>query len=126
MSVATLEAPASTVRWVTSGKDVGAAIRARRMALGLTAKALAAEAGVDRSRVTAVEDGDAVRSSTLGAIDAALARLEEAMSGPYDAATGHITQTIELPDGTKVTIAGPMDNVVEAAERFLRRNTEQQ
>lgn len=120
MSLATLDEVPSTV-WGVAQDDVGSSIRARRTALGMSVRALAAEAGVDRSRVTTVEDGGSVRSATLGAIEAALSRLEEEVSGPYDHTRDQITQTIKLPDGTEVTYVGSVDNVVEAAERFLSR-----
>lgn len=119
MSLATLEALPSTVWHVTDG--VGSSIRARRTALGMSVRALAVAAGVDRSRVATVEDGGTVRPSTLGAIEAALAKLEAEMSGPYDKVPEQITQTIRLPDGTEVVHTGSVDGVIEAAERFLSR-----
>lgn len=119
MSVAVMERAPSNVFDVGTRVD-GESIRVRRTALGLTAKALAERAGVDRSRVAAAEAGGPVRPSTMGALDAALTQLEAEVSGPYDA-PDHITNVIEMPDGTKVTFVGSPENVVEAAQRFLKR-----
>lgn len=100
-------------------RDVdGESIRQRRVALGLTARELAERAGVDRSRVAAVESGGNVRASTLGALDAALTRIEQELSGPYDQDADQITSTLELPDGTRVTFAGSAETVVDAVRRF--------
>lgn len=119
MTVATLEQSPLSVPFV-GNTDLGQRLRTRRMALGLSVTALAKAAGVDRSRVSAAESGAAIRSSTLGALEAALDQAEK-----FQAAKGggqsDVTSVLELPDGTRVTFIGPAENVVEAAQRFLKR-----
>lgn len=125
MSAEVLERPASVMQ-VAGGGGVGAAMRGRREALGLSVRALAERAGVDRSRVTAVEDGQTVRASTLGAIEAALARLEEEVSGPYDEPE-HKTVTYHVVVdalGVDVTVAGPvsdMNRLEDSVARLLAK-----
>lgn len=121
MSAQVLERPASVMQ-VAGGGGIGAAMRARREALGLSVRALAERAGVDRSRVSAVEEGQSVRSSTLGAIEAALARLEEEVSGPYDEAGPRtVTYRVQFGDqGAHVTIEGEVDDIPEL-EASVRR-----
>lgn len=118
MTLATLERAAPSVPFV-GDPELGQRIRTRRMALGMSVTALAKLAGVDRSRVSAAESGASVRSSTLGAIEAALSQAEaNAASGK---GTDGATSILELPDGTKVTFIGSADDVADAARRFLSR-----
>lgn len=118
MTVATLELGTSSVPFV-GDVDLGKRIRARRMALGMSVTALAKTAGVDRSRVSAAENGASIRSSTLGAIEATLDRAERDRAARGNQAD--TTSVIELGDGTRVTFVGSAENVVEAAQRFLKR-----
>lgn len=115
MSAVTLERPTLTFGDVVV-EGVGARIQARRMALGMTVKDLAELAGVDRGRLAKIEAGENARTSTIGAIEAALTQVEEEVSGPYD---DPITSTIELPDGTKITWQGSREGVAEEVRRFL-------
>lgn len=119
MTVATLERGAHTVPFVGDA-ELGIRLRARRMALGMSVTALANKAGVDRSRVSAAESGASIRSSTLGAIEAALTQAEKAR-----ASTDGATSILELPDGTKITFIGSPDDVADAARRFLSRQKRQ-
>lgn len=103
--------------FVTEG-EIGPELRRRRESLGLSVRQLASLAQVDRGRLSALESSDpAVRASTIGAVRSTLDRLEHEM-GQTDT-PDLVTNTIELPDGTKVTFVGPADGVAEAAAKFL-------
>lgn len=55
-------------------------VKSRRMALGMSVKKLAESAGIDRGTLTALESADPrTRESTVGAVEAALSRLEHEM-----------------------------------------------
>lgn len=102
--------------FVTEG-EIGPELRQRREALGLSVRQLASLAQVDRGRLAALESGDpAVRASTIGAVRSTLERLEHEMG---EDTPDLVTNTIELPDGTKVTFVGSADGVAEAASKFL-------
>lgn len=121
---ATKERPHTLERVVTTG--AGEAIRKRRTALGVTVKALAEKAGVDRGRLAAIEDGATARASTIGAIEAALARLEQEMSGPYDEpdSGGMVTFRMSGDFGVDVVVQGPVENLAElesSVERLIQR-----
>lgn len=103
---------------------VGGAIRARRAALGLSVKALAERAGVDRGRLAAIEEGASARSATIGALESTLSRLEEEMGGPYDSEHGLVTFRLRGNFGIDVTLQGPVDNLDEleaSVERLLAK-----
>lgn len=121
--VRTKERP-HTLEGVTD-TGVGKAIKARRVALGVTVKALAEKAGVDRGRLAAIEDGAAARASTIGAIEAALSRLEEEMSGPYDQEQhGLVTFRMSGDFGVDVVVQGPVENLAEleqSVDRLIQR-----
>lgn len=120
MSAMTLEEVGYRLPSVIDAKG-GAALRARRERLGMSARALEKEAHVNRATIAAAEAGESVRPSSLRMIEAALARLEDEMSGPYDR-KGEATSTVELPSGERVTFAGPSDDVViDLVEKFLAR-----
>lgn len=107
-------------------QGAGERIRARRTALGMTVKALAEKAGVDRGRLAAIEDGAGARGSTIGAIETALSRLEEEMSGPYDepASGGMVTFRMSGNFGVDVVVQGPVENLDEleaSVERLIRK-----
>lgn len=119
MTVATLELGALNVLFV-GNSDLGKRIRARRMALGMSVTALGKAAGVDRSRVSAAESGSAIRSSTLGAIEAALDEAEKARANGGDGQP-RVTSLLELPDGTKITFIGSAEDVADAARRFAAK-----
>lgn len=82
---------------------MGAQIKARRIALGMSVKGLAERAGIDRGRLAALEEGATnVRDTTVGAIERALSQLEVEM-GMDDS---------PLPDGA-VRVGDPADDLVE-------------
>lgn len=117
----TIERPNRVQRVANEG--VGQSIRRRRTSLGMTVKALADKAGVDRGRLAAIEEGATARASTIGAIEAALTRLEEEMSGPYDE-RGLVTFRLSGNFGVDVVVQGPVDNLdelEESVERLIRR-----
>lgn len=102
--------------FVTEG-EIGPELKRRREALGLSVRQLASLAKVDRGRLGALERGEpGVRPSTIGAVRSALERLEQELGQD---SPDLVTNTIELPDGTKVTFVGPADGVAEAAAHFL-------
>ena len=111
---------ANTLGGMTDDRARGASIAARRKGLGLSVKALAERAGVDRGRLAAIEDGAAARSSTIGAIEAALDRLEGEMSGPYDDAGTTVTFRLAGNFGVDVTVQGPVANLTELEESVSR------
>lgn len=115
----TIERP-NRVEGVTTGDE----IKQRRAALGVTVKGLAAKAGVDRGRLAAIEDGASARASTIGAIEKALADLEEEMSGPYDETRGLVTFRMSGNFGVDVVVQGPVENLDEleqSVERLIQR-----
>lgn len=123
-AMSTEEEPTNTVGGMGHA-EMGESIRQRRMALGLTVKALAERAGVDRGRLAAIEDGASARSSTIGAVNAVLARLEEEMSGPYDEEPrdGNVVIRLSGKPDVEVVVQGPVTNLAEleaSAERLLR------
>lgn len=114
-------------------KGVGARIRARRMELGMSVKALAERAGVDRGRLTAIEDGANARSSTIGAIEAELNRLEAEINEdpdyqPAGRPGGLVTFRIRGNFGVDATVQGPVgdiDRLEASAQRLLKQAMEQ-
>jgi transcriptional regulator with XRE-family HTH domain len=98
---------------------LGMSVEARRVKLGMSVKALAETAGVDRSRVVAIEAGEpTVRAATLGAVMAALDRLEDEMGmrdadHPSTRAIGDPSEdlvefTIEGNFGVRAVVKGPV------------------
>lgn len=117
----TTERP-NTLEGVTTG--AGDAIRQRRTALGVTVKALAERAGVDRGRLAAIEDGASARASTIGAIEKALAALEEEMAGPYDNGGRLVTFRLSGDFGVDLVVEGPVENLSElenSVERLIQK-----
>lgn len=107
----------------------GAQIRARRMALGMTVKALAELSGVDRGQITRIEEGEVrPRTSTVGALVAALTKFEDEISGPYDDedenAGNLVTFRLKGNFGVDVTVQGPvadLDRLEASVERLIAR-----
>ena len=96
---------------------------ARRMdRLGITAVDLARAAGIHRGAVARARAGQA-RSATFGTLEAVLDRLEHEthMDAP---SVDDVVSTVEFPDGTRATFAGPPDGVAKAVEAFLRAHDE--
>lgn len=119
----------------TARQDAGALaagrdIERRRVRLGLSVSAMAHEAKVDRSRVSAIEAGDtSVRDSTIGAVVSALERLETemGMDGPTrtigDPADDLVEFIIEGNFGVRAVVKGPvrdLDALQEAASKLMR------
>ena len=115
----TSEEPNTLERVTNTG--AGEAIKTRRKALGVTVKALAERAGVDRGRLAAIEDGASARTSTIGAIERALSDLEEEMGGPYDKPDrGLVTFRLSGNFGVDVVVQGPVENLDELEEKVER------
>lgn len=130
MSVATLErstAQPPIVSVVTDdGGDIGAQIKARRMAHGMDVKDLAELAGVSRTTLHAIEKGEGARSGTIGKIVAALDRFEQEVTGPYDdAAEKTVTYRVEAGAlGVNVTVQGPVESMDELQRSVAKLITE--
>lgn len=107
---------------VVVSDDVGTQIEDRRTRLGLSRKALAERAGVDRGRLAEIEKGTAhnVRPATMGAIRQALDSLEAGRNTDLpegarrigDPADGLIEVEIE-GTGIRVVVKGPVRDVEE-------------
>lgn len=95
--------------------EVRASLKARREQLGVDRKELAIRAQVDRGTLTKAEETDmAVRASTIGAIDQALAALEEEMGMDVDL---QVDARIELGD-VKIQLRGTPQAVAEAVRQI--------
>ena len=124
MSAAALEEPVGTVGLMTSGdRQAAEAVQLRRLALGMSVKALAKHAGIDRGRLAALESGHSVRPTTLAAVTRALDEIEEEVSGPYDAEHGVVTFRLKGNFGVDVTLQGPVDNLDELEASVTRLMT---
>jgi transcriptional regulator with XRE-family HTH domain len=107
----------------------GKEIKRRRVALGMNVKALAERAGIDRGRLSKLEAGDpSVRETTIGAVEAALTRLEVEMGYDTPAAVSVTDDLIEFRVsgnfGVDVVVKGPvrdMDALERSVERLIRR-----
>lgn len=91
--------------------DTGSLIRQRREALGMSKSRLADEARVDRGRLAALEDGDpSVTPRTIGAIEAALSRLETelGMDLPSQVGEGMVEFRVSGNFGVDVVVRGPV------------------
>lgn len=113
---------ADRLRSVTS--EVGDEVRGRRERLGLTIKALAERAGVDRGRLSALEKGDSrPRASTLGAVLHALDELEREL-GKDNGAGSDDLDVVEFQVagnfGVRVIVKGPVRDRAELEESVLR------
>lgn len=109
--------------------DEGQIVRARRERLGMTGKALAAEAGVNRNTLAAVEAGDSFNRTTLAKLERALTRLEEeaGIDAPAPAVDDARFVQIEL-EGVygiaRAVVKGPVDDpdaVARAATELMRQ-----
>lgn len=104
----------------------GDRIRDRRTELGLTIRALAERAGIDRGQLSDIERGMvAPRAATLGQIQRALTEFEDETSGPYDEAEKRtVTFRMSGNFGVDVTVSGPVENLAELEDsvgRLLQR-----
>lgn len=94
----------------------GEQVEARRKRLGMSKTQLAQEARVHRNSIAAIEAGTGGRDKLM-VVEATLDRLEEEVGVDTP---DLVTNTITLPDGTRVVFAGTADGVAEAAAKFLR------
>jgi transcriptional regulator with XRE-family HTH domain len=104
-----------------SGDQEGARIKERRTRIGMSVKALAERANVDRGRLTAIENGAPARDSTIGAIERALGELEHEMaldeklppgvSRIGDPDQGLVEFTIEGNFGVRAVVKGPVADI---------------
>ncbi|HET6917333.1 MAG TPA: helix-turn-helix transcriptional regulator [Acidimicrobiales bacterium] len=96
-------------------ETTGQRIARRRKALGLDVIDLANRAGVDRGNLARIEADEVQRprQSTLHAIETALDRLEEEMSGPYDTPPQPRVVTFRVHGnfGVDVVVEGPVENL---------------
>ena len=111
MTAVAYEDEAPTLGNVAAAEDSGDSIRTRRERLGMSVRALAKEAGVDRSRISLVEEGGEISSTVRRAIVAALDRLEDEVSGPYDESRDVVTFRLKGNFGVDVTLQGPVSNI---------------
>lgn len=116
MTAVPIEAVAHTLPDVADA-GVGHRIQERRTKLGMTVKDLAERSGVDRGRIAKIEGGAPARTSTIGAIEAALDQLERDVAQPPDD-VARVTSEIVLPNGVRVTFIGSPEAAAEAAKRF--------
>lgn len=95
-------------------------IQERRVALGLSRRDLAAQAGVDRGLLARVEDGrHTARPETVQRIHTALDRAEEHQHTP-PAEPGAVTVEVLLPEGARLRFTGPAGAAAAEAAEFLR------
>lgn len=112
---------AHTVVPMSGDDDEGARIKERRTRIGISVKALAERAHVDRGRLAAIENGAPARDSTIGAILRALGELEHAMSLDEelppgvsrigDPDQGLVEFTIEGNFGVRAVVKGPVSDI---------------
>lgn len=86
--------------------------------MGISARDLAQQAGVDRESVKSAREGRA-RPATFGILEATLGRLEREMGADEP---DPLVSVIELADGTRVTFrGGTPEAVAQAAADFLAK-----
>ena len=123
----------TSVGAVTS-ESAGAGIQRRRLEIGISVAELARRAGVDRGRLTALENGERVRDTTLAAVTRALADLEHELGMDVPSvvaeqapapASPMIRFTVEGVYGAKaLVVEGPVENIAEleaAVDKIMRR-----
>lgn len=96
-------------------------IRERRVRLGISVKALALRAGVDRGTLAALEAGDErVRDSTYGTVERALDSLEQEM-GVDPSGVGDLVEFRVSGDfGVDVVVKGPVRDMAAMEESVAR------
>ncbi|HET6628513.1 MAG TPA: helix-turn-helix transcriptional regulator [Woeseiaceae bacterium] len=109
----------------------GERVRKRRERIGMGKKELAAEAGVSRDTLAAIEEGRNFRRASLTRIEGALDRLELEMGidapppSTDPAAPSLVTfRLFGENSGLRATVEGPLEGIEEieaAAERMFRR-----
>lgn len=116
--------------------DEGERVRARRERLGLDKKELAAEAGVNRNTLAAIESGDSFNRTSLAKIERALEalELEAGINTPPTRASGQDQDLVEFRiEGVlgvaSVVVKGPVRDVEQfegSIARILRQIQEGQ
>lgn len=112
-------------------QTIGAQINRRRTRLGMSVKALADAAGVDRGSISKIEREGTGRDSTVGAINNALDQLETEMGVDLPAASesaleaeGLVEFSVAGDFGVSVIVKGPVRDIAEleaAAARIIDR-----
>lgn len=92
--------------------------------LGISEVGLAKQAGISRGAVRRALAGDAVRTTTIGVLEATMDRLEVEIYGERTDLDPPMVSTIVLPDGGTVTFTGSPEGVAEAAARFIAQRHE--
>lgn len=115
-------------------ESTGQEIRRRREALGMSASALSKESQVDRGVLAKIEaDAASVRPSSIGAVRAALGRLEEESGMDLPSRVGEGLVEFRLSGGSfgvEVVVSGPVRDLpaleasVERLVREMRRENE--
>lgn len=110
---------------VVTGEDRGAAIQGRIDRLGISDREFHERTGIDRKTLRrAINNDDAVRASTYGAIEAALTELERLVKGvPAGDSEEHLVEfTVEGNFGVRAIVKGPISDMAalqEAAARLV-------
>ena len=118
-----------------SVSDDGDRIRARRERLGVDKRHLAAEAGISRETLAAIEGGKGFRRTSLTRIERVLDKLEEEAgvtteqqpSEPQSAEPQLVTIRLPSGGGADIVVSGPVgsiDKLRETAEALLRASRE--
>lgn len=101
-------------------EDLGERVRARRAALGLTARGLADAAGVHRATVAAIESGAGARPNSVGMVLAALDRIDPVPVVEVAEPDAEVTVEVDTPEGNRLRFTGPPRAAGEAAAWFAR------
>ena len=99
-------------------------IRARRVRLGISVKALALRAGVDRGTLASLEAGDErIRDSTFGTVERALETLEQEMGvepGSSNPGADVVEFRVSGDFGVDVVVKGPVRDMAAMEESVAR------
>lgn len=125
MSVALLSAKLSAV-----DDDSGGRIAERREQLGMSVKALAERAGIDRGVLTRIEKGQGARTTSVRLVERALDDLEHEMGVDLpsvvrpvgDPEEGLVEFTVEGHFGVRAVVKGPIrdiDKLQEAVSHLI-------
>jgi len=97
-------------------------IRARRVRLGISVKALAMRAGVDRGTLASLEAGDErIREATYGSVERALDQLEQEMGvEPASPLADVVEFRVSGDFGVDVVVKGPVRDMAAMEESVAR------
>lgn len=101
----------------------GDAIKSRLAAIGISQRAFADKADIDRKTLSNAIEGDpTVRPQNLDCIEAALFDLEQEMGMDEDAARSPSVVEFKVTGnfGVDVTVAGPVENLMELEAAVAR------